>query len=92
MTSINTDLTGGIVVRRGQTLIALPEFEDGELVTRYVVDERGSPSSTNDEVLQGAHAAIGSWSNLDWDEAVDELDRIRHESTPTPPIDLDDVV
>ena len=28
----------------------------------------------------------GAWSDLDWDEAEKELDRIRHESNPTPPI------
>jgi hypothetical protein len=34
-------------------------------------------------------AAIGSASDLDFDEMLDELDRIRHASKPTPPIDLD---
>jgi hypothetical protein len=29
----------------------------------------------------------GAWADLGWEEALDELDRIRHESQPTPPID-----
>ena len=35
-----------------------------------------------------ALAVIGAWSDLDWEETAAELDRIRHESTPTPPIEL----
>jgi len=30
----------------------------------------------------------GAWSHLDWDEMVEALDRIRHDSKPTPPIEL----
>jgi hypothetical protein len=39
--------------------------------------------------IANALALAGAWRDLDWDEAMKELDRIRHESTPTPPIDLD---
>ncbi len=31
----------------------------------------------------------GAWGERNWDEVEQELDRIRHESTPTPPIELD---
>ena len=41
------------------------------------------------EATKRALAAIGSWSDLDWEEMEAALDRIRHESRPTPPIDLD---
>jgi hypothetical protein len=30
----------------------------------------------------------GAWSHLGWDDMVATLDRIRHESKPTPPIKL----
>jgi hypothetical protein len=30
----------------------------------------------------------GAWSDLDWDDTIAALDRIRHESKPTPPIKL----
>ncbi len=36
---------------------------------------------------ESARALAGAWSDLDWEEALDELDRIRKESEPTPPID-----
>jgi hypothetical protein len=31
----------------------------------------------------------GSWSDMDWDEMEQGLYRIRHESKPTPPIDVE---
>jgi hypothetical protein len=34
--------------------------------------------------LKEALSMIGAWSDLDLDETLDALDRIRHESTPTP--------
>lgn len=33
---------------------------------------------------------IGAWRDIPWEEMEAELDRIRHESTPTMPIDLDE--
>jgi hypothetical protein len=38
--------------------------------------------------VQDALSLAGAWSHLDWDDMVDALDRIRHESKPTPPIEL----
>jgi uncharacterized protein (DUF433 family) len=37
-----------------------------------------------------ALSLAGAWSDLDFDEMIDALDRIRHESKPTPPIDSSD--
>ena len=38
-----------------------------------------------DEVLSLA----GAWGERDWEEVAPQLDRICHESPPTPPIELD---
>jgi hypothetical protein len=38
--------------------------------------------------VQDALSLAGAWSHLDWDDMVEMLDRIRHESKPTPPIKL----
>ena len=54
--------------------------------TEREVDQVRSRDQTN---VQRALSAIGAWSHLDFDEMLDELDRIRHESKPTPPIDLE---
>lgn len=60
--------------------------ENGRRVTYYFVDDESSSDilpPTVDEALSLA----GAWSDLDWDEMYEALDRIRHESEPTPPID-----
>jgi hypothetical protein len=38
--------------------------------------------------LAEARALAGVWADLDWGDVVDQLDRIRHESEPTPPIEV----
>ncbi len=43
----------------------------------------------NKKAIEDTLALAGSWSDLDWDEMIRELDRIRHQSKPTPPLDLD---
>ncbi len=43
------------------------------------------------ERIRRALAAIGSASDLQYDDEFAALDRIRHESSPTPPIDLGDL-
>jgi hypothetical protein len=80
-------------VSESQPLIAVPLEENGRRVVRYFVDEE-----TADRELAQRKAArdtgrlAGVWARIDpelgWDELADELDRIRHESKPTLPIDL----
>jgi hypothetical protein len=36
---------------------------------------------------RAAFSAFGAWSDMDWEETLEALDRIRHESKPTPPIE-----
>jgi len=33
-----------------------------------------------------ARSLAGAWADLDWEEAIDALDHIRHDNEPTPPI------
>ena len=39
-----------------------------------------------EDTTQAALALAGAWSDLAWDELEQALDRIRHESPPTPPL------
>ena len=71
-----------------QPLIGIVLEEDGRRVVRYFVDEAAADAAVADHALERALAAIGSWSDLDWDETVEALDRIRHESLSTSPIEL----
>jgi hypothetical protein len=56
---------------------------------REAGQQRAEPSDGQSlpESVQQALNLAGAWSDLDWDETVEVLDRIRHESVPTPPID-----
>ena len=69
-----------------QPLIAILFEKDGRQVVRYFTSEEEADAATSEDGIQQALSAIGAWSDLDWDEMEAALDRIRHESKPTPPI------
>lgn len=71
-----------------QPLIGLVLEEDGQQIVRYFAEEAAADAAMADQALERALAAIGIWSDLDWNETAEALDQFRHESTPTPPIEL----
>lgn len=77
-----------LVVRDDQPLIAVILPENGSDVTYYFATEEAADATLANDAMQAALSAIGSWRDLDWEETVEALDRIRHESEPTPPIEL----
>jgi hypothetical protein len=52
----------------------------------YVAEEGQADASIPQSATQEALA--GAWHDLDWDTMEQELHRIRHESPPSPPLDL----
>ena len=72
----------------GQPLIGIPFSENGHEVIRYFTDEAAADAAVREQAMQWAVSLAGSWGDLDWDEMEAALDRIRHESSPTPPITL----
>jgi hypothetical protein len=77
----------GMIVPARQELIAIPDEIDGQEVVRYFFSDEEADVAFGQEGIEEALAALRSWSDLDWDEAVETLERIRRESKPTPPID-----
>jgi hypothetical protein len=76
------------LVTRGHTaLVGVLAEENGEEVVRYFAGDVPEHGESDDDVAE-ALALAGAWSDLDWEEMADALDRIRHESLPTPPIEL----
>lgn len=73
-------------VRDDQPLIGLFVHEKGKQVIRYYSDEEAADAASTKSATDAALGAIGAWSDLDWEEMEEALDRIRHESQPTPPI------
>ena len=75
-----------LVARPGQPLIAVPLEHDGDEETCYFVDDAAADRALGQETPQPAIKLAGVWSDLDADEMLTSLDRLRHESRPTPPI------
>ncbi len=84
-------LRESLTTRGSQPLIGIPTREGAEEVVRYFTSEEEADQalSLDQSSTERALSAIGSWSDLDFDDMLDELDRIRHQSTPTPPIKLE---
>ena len=78
----------GLLVQGNQPLIGIPFEEKGQEVVRYFAGEEEADQAVADQDVQDAMSLAGAWSHLDWDDMVATLDRIRHESKPTPPIKL----
>lgn len=78
-----------ITVRRGEPLIGVlvPDEHDEGAVT-YFTDEDEADQTVTDAAVQAALALAGAWSDVPWEEIEAGLDRIRHESEPTPPLEL----
>ena len=77
-----------LLVQDNQPLIGIPFEEKGQEVVRYFAREDEADRAVADEEVEDALSLAGAWSDLDWEEMVEALDRIRHESKPTPPIEL----
>ena len=72
-----------------QPLIGVVSGPAEERVVCYTIgDPVDDPATDADQRLQRALAVVGAWRDLDWDEFADDLDRLRHESPPTPPIEV----
>jgi hypothetical protein len=74
-----TEQPTSLLVDDDQPLIGVIVRENGQDVTRYFTDEAAADAATPDSVQQ-ALSVIGAWSDLDWEEMEQALDRIRHES------------
>ena len=78
-----------ITTTEHQPLIGIPFQENGKEVIRYFSEEAQADKAVSEDAKQKALALAGAWSDLDFDEMLDALDHIRHDSKPTPPIELD---
>ena len=78
-----------ITTSQNQPLIGIPFEENGKEVIRYFSEETQADHAVSNDATEKALALAGAWSDLDFDEMLDTLDHIRHDSKPTPPIALD---
>ena len=71
-----------------QPLIGLVFQHDGHDVTHYFAEEEAVDAAVTDSATSQALQLIGAWSDLDWGDMAAALDRIRHESPPSVPIEV----
>ena len=77
----------GLAGQPDRPMIGVILVEDGQEVVRYFADEAEADAAISPHLVADARSLAGAWADLDWAEAVAALDRIRHDSEPTPPID-----
>jgi hypothetical protein len=76
-------------IENNQPLIGIPFQERGKEIVRYFSEEEQADKAVSEDTTQKALSLAGAWSDLDWEDMERKLDRIRHESKPTPPIELE---
>jgi len=74
------------LIHMSEPLIVVPVGDDQ---ARYFTSEEELRASIGQDTIQRGLELAGAWGNLGMseDEMFEALDKIRHESTPTPPID-----
>lgn len=78
-----------LAVQSELPLLAVIDEVEGEETVSYFTDEQQLEQHVGESSIQDALGLAGAWKELgDWDEVVEELDRIWHASKPTPPIEL----
>ncbi|MBI2907243.1 MAG: hypothetical protein HYX92_06260 [Chloroflexi bacterium] len=80
--------TPSLLVRSDQPLIGVILEERGQEVVRYFADEAEADAAIPPGAAQDALSLAGAWNDLSWDEMEKELDRLRHENPPSPPLSL----
>jgi hypothetical protein len=69
----------------GEPLIAIPT-EDGGTIYYTSVEE--ADAAITEEMIQRALSLAGAWSDLADEDVEGDLERMRHEAPPSPPISL----
>jgi hypothetical protein len=77
-----------LIVRGDQPLIGIVTPEEESDAVIYFTDEDAADQTVTDAAVDDALALAGAWSDVPWDEIEAGLDQIRHESEPTPPLEL----
>lgn len=70
-----------------QPLIGIPFEENGKEVIRYFTEKALVENDISPDIEKILNLA-GSWRDLTWEDMEAELNKIRHQSTPTPPVNL----
>jgi hypothetical protein len=67
-------------------LIGVPVGQQGHERVVYFVDETEADQALQQSADRPAIKLAGVWRDLDAEKMLRELDRLRHETKPTPPV------
>lgn len=87
MTKRGSQHADSLLAERDAPLFSVVERVGDTEVVRYFTEESDRELGALPSSVLDALATLGAWGDLDWIAALDELDRIRHESRPTPPFE-----
>jgi len=73
----------GLRASSRQPLIVVPIGDDD---VRYFTSDEDADAVMSQDAIQQALDLAGAWGHLDGEDMLNALDRMRHESQPTPPI------
>ena len=67
-----------------------PEVQEEAAAQLEVLTEpfEDIPNAKMNKSRQKSRGLAGAWRDLAWDDEVEAFERIRHETQPTPPIEL----
>ena len=93
MADVRTHADEGLTTRGSQPLIGVATHQGVEEVVHYFTSEEEADQAVAQDSasIDRALRLIGAWEHLDREDGpdvLDELDRIRHESRPTPQLEL----
>lgn len=77
--AVHADSVPRVIERDGEAIAAIVSVKDLERLTEF------RPSK---EAIARALAAAGSWRDLGGEEIAEKIARWRHESPPSPPVEL----
>jgi hypothetical protein len=83
-----THMRSILTIPSNQPLIGIPFEENGHEVVRYFAEESQTDTAISEDATHTALKLAGAWRDLLWEDMETELNNIRHQSTPTPPIEL----
>ncbi len=77
-----------LFLRADEPLIGVVSRIDDGFVEQIFRSEDDADAVVDDNVVRSALDLAGAWSDLDWDDMAEALDRIRHSNPPTPPLEI----
>jgi hypothetical protein len=87
--TVNYTVKAGFLNSHTTAAILGARAKYGKEIVRYFSEETQADKAVLENATQTALDLAGAWSDLSWEDMEKELDRIRHESKPTPPLELD---